>query len=280
MAVSFTELRQTSTSELARRAWWHLLSVGTVWRDEVERHEGADKAGLHLFWVQRGSGWLELPEGRCELKAGPRCWLVDLRQPRSYVPLAGRRLVTQGFRFSGPLVHGWLELLGGAGEIGLSVEAMERLRTMHRLLVRQSAKASRLNEWHTHGRLTEMWGDLMAARGVLRDGTVAAPEPVQRVLEAVLARPAHHWQAVELAELARVSYSGLRVMFRTARGETLHDFLQTVRLDQAYALLADARLSVKQVAAQIDFRSETYFTHWFRRHTGHAPGIHRKAQRG
>lgn len=41
-----------------------------------------------------------------------RCWLVDLRLPRTYVPDPGRTLRTEGVRFSGPGLESWLELLG------------------------------------------------------------------------------------------------------------------------------------------------------------------------
>ena len=39
-------------------------------------------------------------------------------------------------------------------------------------------------------------------------------------------------------------------------------------MNQAQQLLADERLSVKDVAAQLNFSSEYYFSHFFRHHTG------------
>ena len=100
--VSFTDLLLAEPSPQARRLLWHVLSVGKVWRDEEEQHAGADKAGLHLFWVERGSGVLETGGARHAVRPGLCCWLVDLRQPRRYLPDGGKRLVTTGFRFHGP----------------------------------------------------------------------------------------------------------------------------------------------------------------------------------
>jgi len=89
MPISFAQLRFAEPSPEARRLLWHVLSIGSVWRDEPERHEGSDKAGLFLFRVAAGSGHLEMQGNRYRLARGQDCWLVDLRHPRK-LP-AGRR---------------------------------------------------------------------------------------------------------------------------------------------------------------------------------------------
>jgi AraC-like DNA-binding protein len=99
------------------------------------------------------------------------------------------------------------------------------------------------------------------------------------VLNAVLADPARPWRAAELAGIAGVSYSGLRAQFRDAQHESLHDFLRRTRLDQARVLLADERLSVKEIASRLQFSSEFYFSHWFRRNTEITPSHFRRAIR-
>ena len=45
----------------ARRLMWHALSLGSVTRDEPERHAGYDKPGVFLFWVVEGFGHLGVP---------------------------------------------------------------------------------------------------------------------------------------------------------------------------------------------------------------------------
>lgn len=98
------------------------------------------------------------------------------------------------------------------------------------------------------------------------------PPAVARVLQRpVLGNPARDWKARELAALAGVSYSRLREQFRAARRQTLHEFLQRTRLDLARQLLGNRRLSIKQIAARLNFSSEFYFSHFFRRATGMSP---------
>ena len=90
MAISFAQLRFAEPSPEARRLLWHVLSIGSVSRDEPELHEGLDKAGLFLFRVAAGKGHLEMMGKIYLLEQGQHCWLVDLRHPRNYIPAGGR----------------------------------------------------------------------------------------------------------------------------------------------------------------------------------------------
>jgi hypothetical protein len=46
MSISFSQLHFADPSLPARRLFWHVLSIGQVWRDEPERH--ADRLGASL----------------------------------------------------------------------------------------------------------------------------------------------------------------------------------------------------------------------------------------
>jgi AraC-like DNA-binding protein len=77
-----------------------------------------------------------------------------------------------------------------------------------------------------------------------------------------------------------VSYSGLRALFRSSGQGTIHQHIQRARLDQARLLLADKRLSIKDVSGQLNFSSEFYFSHFFRHHTGMTPTDFRQHLKG
>lgn len=264
---------------MARRLLWHVLSIGRVWRDEPEEHPALDKAGAYLFRVVSGHGALLLPGQRWELSSGPRCWLVDLGQQRTYLPAAEQRLETTGFRFAGPGLDAWREVLGtGEFEFRSPAEIAFLSRAENRLL-RLVTERPAGYEWRVHEAITRVLGRLLAARGVFAALPPLPPEPVRRVLDAVVADPARAWRAAELASLARVSYSSLRALFRTVQQETLHAFLQRTRLDEARRLLGDSRLTVKEVAARLHFSSEFYFSHWFRRNAGTSPSDFRRGIR-
>jgi len=272
MAVSFERLHQVDPSAEARRLLWHVLSVGVVTRDEPERREAHDKPGAFLFWVSSGKGTLEAGERSFHLRPGPRCWLLDLRQPRSYIPAPGRRLVTNGLRFVGPGVEAWLELLGPGSEFAFAQPGdLASIRRTQRHIIELVTRRPRACEWRVHMLVTQMLGLLLGVRRVLSEPAQPVPPAVARVVAAVGANPARKWRARELARVARISYSGLRTQFKRARGETLREFLHRTRLEQARLRLGDPQLACKDVARLLDFSSEHEFSHFFRRATGISP---------
>ena len=272
MAISFDRLHQVEPSPEARRLLWHVLSVGVVTRDEPERREAHDKPGAFLFWVSSGKGTLEVGERSFQLRPGPRCWLLDLRQPRNYIPAPGRKLVTNGLRLAGPGVEAWLELLGAGSEFVFPQPGdLASIRRAQRHIIELVTRRPRAFEWRVHMLVTQTLGLLLGVRRVLSEPAQPAPPAVARVVDAVSANPARKWQARELARVARISYSGLRAQFKQAEGETLREFLHRTRLEQARLRLGDPQLACKDVARQLDFSSEHEFSHFFRRATGISP---------
>lgn len=278
MAISFVHLCNTEPSAVARRLLWHLYSVGRVWRDEPEIHPAFDKSGVFLFCVAEGQGSLLQSGQRWNLEVGPRCWLVDLRQPRTYEPVSGQRLETIGVRFSGPGIDAWLEALGGVGEFRFAsdsdIQFLDKAQQQLRQLVMRRPAGF---EWQVHETMTHVLGRLLATRHVFATQPRSVPTAVAKVIDAVLSDPARAWRAAELASIAHVSYSGLRALFKATQHESLHQFLRRTRLDLAKQLLADDRLAVKEIAWRLNFSSEGYFSQWFRRNTGYSPSNFRNA---
>lgn len=280
MSISTARLLHNEPSEPARRLLWHVLSLGVVPRDEPERHEGFDKPGVFLFAVAEGAGRLVVGKKECALERGGRCWLLDLREPRSYLPAPGRPLLSEGIRFSGPGVEAWLEVLCGdpAFDLPGKAAAGPLRRSLRRL--RDLLKNRREGyEWEIHLVLTGLLGELAACRRIFSESRAGAPPAVVRVIEVVLANPGRDGRARELAALSGVSYSRLREQFIATQRQTLHAFLQRTRLDQARQLLGDRRLPIKQVAERLHFSSEFYFSHFFRRATGMSPSQFREGCR-
>jgi AraC-like DNA-binding protein len=260
-------------SPIARRLLWHLLAMGRTTRDEGESYAGRDKAGMLLCWIAAGRGTLVANRTRYKLNTGPRCWLIDVAYPRSFIP-ESRRMTNVAFRFDGPGLKVWTKSLGGPGEFQFSsrvgVLRLEQAREhMLDLVTRRPVNY----EWHLHETLTRVLGQLLSVRKVLiqPETNVAPPRPVARVLQAVLSDPARAWRAPELASLAEISYSGLRSLFRESQHESLSEFLRRIRLDQAKLMLLDERLAVKEISSRLGFSSEFYFSQWFRRETGTSP---------
>jgi AraC-like DNA-binding protein len=272
MAISFDRLHQVEPSLEARRLLWHVLSVGVVTRDEPERREAHDKPGAFLFWVAAGRGTLQCKSGSFPLRAGPRCWLLDLRQPRVYTPATGHKLFTNGLRFAGPGVEAWLDLLGCENEFLFEQPGdLACIRQAQRHIIELVTRRPSHYEWQVHMLITQILGILLKVRGILPASARPIAPAVTRVLNAVTAHPARNWKARELTGVAGISYSSLRSLFKQTQQETLKEFLRRTRLEQARLRLGDPRLTIKDVARQLNFSSEYYFSHFFRAAAGMSP---------
>jgi AraC-like DNA-binding protein len=271
MANSFTRLHLLEPSQRARRLFWHLLSIGSVSRDEPDEHAALEKPGAHLFWVQSGLGELKVPGRSYQLKTGSRCWLVDMRHDRTYLPLGGKPLVNMGFRFRGPELEAWREELGESHEFSLSEPDFVAIRKATQQMLNLARRRPESFEWEIHVLITQVLGRLFKARHLLNAPQLDIPKPLARAVDLVMADPARDWRVPELADAAGASRSGLQRMFREFRTESIHEFLQRTRLDLARQLLCDERLAVKEVSARLNFSSEFYFSRFFRKHSGMSP---------
>lgn len=278
--VSTDNLIFVDPSSVARRLLWHLFSIGSRRVTQTDRHERFEKPGAHIFWVQSGEGELEYKSTKFELKRGKKIWLVDMAQPRTYLPAAGKHLTIVGFRFGGPGLEFWHEALKVLDNPEFSLEDQRFSATLQGELVRLVKRKPTGWEWQVHLRITEMLGKLLMARELLTSPHAELPPPVMRVLNAIAANPSRDWKAKELAVIAKVSYSGLRAAFQKSGQGTVHEHIQRARLDQARLLLADKRLSIKDVSGQLNFSSEFYFSHFFRHHTGMTPTDFRQHLKG
>lgn len=280
MPNQFSSLYAADPSPAARRLLWHVLSLGRVSLDEPDHHQAFDKPGAHLFWVVSGRGRMQIEQDTFRLEPGPRCWLVDLRKARTYIPRPGGKLVTAGFRFGGLGIEVWHEMLGPDKEFTFHDRRhLASIQRTQRKLLQLVRRGPAGHEWRIHELIGQTLGLLSKTRQLFPGSKALVPPPVTRVINTIQANPAHDWKAKELAAVARVSYSGLRRLFKRSQHESVHKFIQRIRLEQARMLLADYSLTVKEVAERLNFSSEYYFSHFFRNAAGVSPTEFRSATR-
>lgn len=82
-----------------------------------------------------------------------------------------------------------------------------------------------------------------------------------------------------LGRVAQYSPYHLSRLFRTAMGQTLHQYVTTRRLAKAKLLLETSDLPLQQIAQQTGFSDQSHLSKHFRRAYGYAPSAERKAQR-
>jgi AraC family transcriptional regulator len=80
----------------------------------------------------------------------------------------------------------------------------------------------------------------------------------------------------ELSALAGVSRRHLSRIFKLTTGQTLHDYVTTVRVRKAITLLCDTQMPIKQVAHELGFSALESFSVAFRSATGQTPTTFRR----
>jgi AraC-like DNA-binding protein len=268
---SFSKLLAVVPSTTARRLIWHAFSLDTACLEAPDHHEPYEKPGAHLFWILSGHGTLETEGHKYLLQPGKSVWFVDMTKERTYAPVAEQQLVKRGIRFGGPGLASWHSELGGSKQAQFDLADPSSIHSGYRELWNIIQRKQAGWEWEVHMLLNRMLGILLASRNQLSPIRVELPAPVVRVLNAIEAKPFHDWKVKDLAPIAGVSYSGLRTLFYEVQHENLHDFIQRTRLSQARLLLSDPGLSIKQIADQMQFSSEFYFSHFFKKLEGTSP---------
>lgn len=82
-----------------------------------------------------------------------------------------------------------------------------------------------------------------------------------------------------LAELCGISSGHLMRAFKQTAGETVHSYVERVRLTKAQRLLCETNLPLKVIAAELGFSTPSSFSFAFRRATGGTPASFREQLR-
>jgi len=83
----------------------------------------------------------------------------------------------------------------------------------------------------------------------------------------------------ELADLCDLSNRQLMRVFKRATGQTLHGYVESVRLERAMTFLSGSTLSLKQISYRLGFSAPSSFSIAFRRLVGNSPSSYRRASR-
>ncbi|MBX2832216.1 MAG: AraC family transcriptional regulator [Rhodospirillales bacterium] len=96
------------------------------------------------------------------------------------------------------------------------------------------------------------------AHNLVQPGILAAlrDQRITRVVGELHQNPGRNWSIESQAEIAGMSRASFAALFRDLIGTSPGDFLQTIRLDRAFAMLRDGK-NLQSVADQVGYRSTT-----------------------
>lgn len=76
---------------------------------------------------------------------------------------------------------------------------------------------------------------------------------------------------LELSEKVHLSRNYLSEIFKKATGDTFNDYLTRVRMEKARSLLWEGKYLIYEVAEKVGYKNVPYFSHLFKKYTGHSP---------
>lgn len=127
--------------------------------------------------------------------------------------------------------------------------------------------------------LFESWNELRRAR----ETNSLLPLPQRRVLSEAESRLRTDFlNAPSTGELARdagLSPAYFARLFKRQTGQSVHQFITGLRLDKAHLLLIENRLHVSDVAREVGFEDQFYFSRLFTRRFGVAPSALRNTHK-
>lgn len=105
----------------------------------------------------------------------------------------------------------------------------------------------------------------------------APPDPrVRKAVEHLNANYREPYNEARLAEVAGLSASRLRHLFRTQIGDSPRHYVEEHRMRRARDLLVMSRQSIGEIAQELGFENPFYFTLRFKKHTGESPNGYRQ----
>jgi AraC-like DNA-binding protein len=109
----------------------------------------------------------------------------------------------------------------------------------------------------------------------------ASPHPaasaIDRAVESIRLDPGKGWSVDGLARSVGMSRAGFAAHFKEETGQSPMEMVTILRMEMAAALLREASMPVKAVAARVGYRSDTAFVRSFTGHYGTSPGAYRRA---
>jgi|HubBroStandDraft_6_1064221.scaffolds.fasta_scaffold115661_2 AraC family transcriptional regulator len=84
--------------------------------------------------------------------------------------------------------------------------------------------------------------------------------------------------SAKLADLCGLTPSSFRQRFKQTTGQSIHAYVEEVRLARAKSYLTDTELSMKEIAYELGFTHQATFTTSFRRAMGVAPSQYRQTR--
>lgn len=252
---------------------FHLQMTGVSRCDGSYRIARRPSANFFVFeYVMKGRGFLEI-DGRSFEPCAGDVYLVDGRLAHSYWSSFEEPWVKIWFNVEGELVAKLMDLYGIGGTHLFKSCPLEGLFKRGFETARDNpAKAQETAALCVCELVMEL--SRRVERPWLKDRAV--PEAVARMKARIDAKLSEPPSLEALCELSGFSPSQTLRLFKRHYGTTPTQYSLDMRIASAKLLLEGAAKSIKEIADDLGFADEYYFSNTFKARTGSSPSAYRK----
>ena len=230
---------------------------------------------FYIIYMINGEMKLSLGENEYFFKSG-QFVIISPHTPYRYSNLNGSHVDYYWIHFTGSHAKKLIENSGLSFNTPVEISVQDNIiRTFHRLFD-EFVQPDELFEQSCSAHLTTLCVRFArAVRGALKNDNKAW------MLAETFRYMNEHYKdnltVSELAERANISCGYFRVLFREVTGETPVEYLTKLRLKNACMLLYQTNLSIKEIASQVGFSDQLYFSRVFSKYYGMSPLKFRRA---
>ena len=260
-------------STLARDVYLYPLSTGHFRYTGGYRNQRRSFDSFELFYVEEGSVELKNRSRTCTASAG-QFVLLDCYSPHSYYSKDG--WACYWLHFDGQVARAFYRRITEAyGSFLFSLDQYSPA-FLHLMNIYECFRLSRpIDEAGISSQITSILNSIL--RGAPQ---VKKDLPAQESVASAVAYISEHFRyplsLSDLAQHAAVSPFYFTRVFRQETGYTPHQYIINTRIANAKFLLRTTEESVKDIAIQTGWNSESTFCSAFRKSTGLTPSVYRK----
>jgi AraC-like DNA-binding protein/mannose-6-phosphate isomerase-like protein (cupin superfamily) len=264
---------QHAPNDAARSAFWCVVRAGHGGAIAGDSFSRDTYPGHELFLCLRGHAQVRSHGHTWEVKPGDALWM-NCYHPHRYTSAVRDPWEYYWVRCEGSqLDHVWKLILAAGGPVAPGCDTREKRALFERIFALLREKPVNLDAL-IHAELSR-WVALflhaLQSAGKTAETAIEVPERLRPALERM--RLYHHLplRLAELSELAGLSPSHFVRAFRAALGTSPIDWLRGARIEQAKRRLRESGDTLKEIASQVGYNDQFYFSRDFKRMTGHSP---------
>ena len=236
--------------------------------------------GHELIYCRSGRGWARIKGRTHHVEAGQLLW-VNCHHPHGYGADRKQPWEVDWIRVEGtPMDRTWKMLSGEAVPVFDGIDAGKITPEYEGIFDLMEGESATLAAW-IHVRVSTMLALCWEARQANPLSAMELlPPPVERVVQHLRLYYHKPLRISDLASIAGMSSSHFNRVFRTAVGSSPIDWLRHYRINQAKRRLIESNDPVKDVARQVGYSDQFYFSKDFKRFTNLSPTLYREHEKG